>query len=262
MTDRPTSNDSVVRQSVCPIAFDCRLVEEAVFLAVRSRTTHGQSVPGYQRERDQIYDVQDDRVREARFRACHGAWFVRFGLHQPVEWTLDERFSRSTGLDRCQVVPAVSPGDEMADLGTLAETRIKEVSQDRKILIVRLRPESLLTADALVAFLRHEFLHVADMLDPTFGYERALPVADAGPSHGNLVRSRYRVLWDATIDGRLVREGAIDRRVRDARLTEFARAFAIPPDLAAAPFTRWFDGPRPRHQDLMSFASRGLQRAS
>jgi hypothetical protein len=86
-------------------------------------------------------------------------WFVRLGLHHPVEEAIEERA-------------------ELA--GRVVQVRV---------------------------LLRHELMHVADMLDPAFGYERSLPTSDDGPSADNIVRDRYRVLWDVTIDGRLARAG-------------------------------------------------------
>lgn len=256
------TSECVVRQSVCPIAFDCRLVEAAVWLAVDKRTRGGQPVPDFQRERERLYEIEDPEVREAGFRALGGAWFVRLELHAALEQALVERFDRSAGLDHCLTLPAISRGDEMADLSISSHHAFEQTGQapmnlgrPRTVLVVRLRPESLLAGDALLGFLRHELLHVADMLDPVFGYERAVAVSDDGPSHENLLRERYRVLWDATIDGRLVREGTADPRVRGLRFAEFTRTFAIPPDRADTAFSRWFDGPRPCHQDLMAFAA-------
>ncbi len=58
------------------VEFHPRLVEEAVFAALRgrpeSRTFH--------RERDPIYREADPEERERRFAALHAAWFERLDL--------------------------------------------------------------------------------------------------------------------------------------------------------------------------------------
>jgi len=64
-------------------------------------------------------------------------------------------------------------------------------------------------------------MHLADMLDPAFGYERNLSAAADGPSAENIVRDHYRVLWDVTIDGRLARHGVASSGARVARWREF-----------------------------------------
>lgn len=55
-------------------------------------------------------------------------------------------------------------------------------------LVVRLRPQSLLDQGALRTLLRRELLHVADMLDPAFGYLKELPSVDTDPAVLNLLR--------------------------------------------------------------------------
>jgi hypothetical protein len=94
-------------------------------------------------------------------------------------------------------------------------------------IVVRLRPQSLLDPEGLRTLLRRELLHVADMLDPAFGYLKELPSVERDPAVVNLLRERYRVLWDATIDGRLCREGLLGTRARAVGLSEFARAFPM-----------------------------------
>ena len=111
-------------------------------------------------------------------------------------------------------------------------------------------------------------MHVADMLDPSFGYERALPASDDGPSRDNIQRDRYRVLWDVTIDGRLACAGGHPRGVRtshvapadhgdptpDARWQEFAATFSMLGDDCRRAFDAWFDNGHPTHAALAAFA--------
>jgi hypothetical protein len=44
------------------------------------------------------------------------------------------------------------------------------------------------------------------MLDPAFNYSPEIRLPDRSPAEENIVRERYRILWDTTIDGRLARQ--------------------------------------------------------
>jgi hypothetical protein len=121
-------------------------------------------------------------------------------------------------------------------------------------VVIRLDPQRVLDGDSLLPFLRHELLHIADMLDPVFGYEPRLPRAELGPAHERLLQDRYRVLWDTYIDGRLCRHGRATVLARDGRLQEFARTFPMLGDGAGETFTRFFDGTCLTHANLVTFA--------
>jgi hypothetical protein len=91
------------------------------------------------------------------------------------------------------------------------------------------------------------------MLDPAFGYVRELPRVDTDPALVNLFRERYRVVWDATVDGRLCGEGLLETRARSLRFAEFTRAFPMLADSAEAAFASWFEGSRPTHAAFVAF---------
>jgi DNA-binding LacI/PurR family transcriptional regulator len=44
-------------------------------------------------------------------------------------------------------------------------------------------------------------LHIADMVDPAFGYQPAVPEVDGGPTYARLLQDRYRALWDVSVAG-------------------------------------------------------------
>jgi hypothetical protein len=101
--------------------------------------------------------------------------------------------------------------------------------------------------------LRHELLHVADMLDPGFGYEPRMGAGAPLLDHGR--QERYRVLWDTYVEGRLVRSGVAPAIVRAERLREFTRAFPALGTRTAAAFERFFDAPRCTHAELVAVAT-------
>jgi hypothetical protein len=67
------------------------------------------------------------------------------------------------------------------------------------------------------------------------------------------LRHRYRVLWDTTIDGRLLNRGVVGPEVQELRHKEFAAAFQMLGDETDRSFSRWFFDATPAHEDLVAF---------
>jgi len=126
--------------------------------------------------------------------------------------------------------------------------------KESRTVQILLRPESLLDPAALLPFLRRELYHIADMLDPEFGYEPSLPPAEGGPTHDRLLKERYRVLWDTTIDGRMARRGWASDSARAERLREFCCAFPMFGEENHQIFSRFFDQEPHTHAELVAFA--------
>jgi len=227
------------------------LVEEAVLLA--ERTMDPAEARAFRRERDRLYELSDPDRREADFRALHVRWFTYAGLHRVIEETMAGRADMLDRVAGCRVSLAFTERDESADLIDPPAV-MAGAGGTKPTLALRLRPATLLRPRALRALLLHELMHVADMLDPAFAYERTLPPSDDGPSGDNILRDRYRVLWDVVIDGRLARAGQSDGRARAVRAREFAQAFVMLGDRGQEVFDEWFDRVEPAHQRLVAFA--------
>jgi hypothetical protein len=237
-------------RSMLAIEYEPELVEEAVCLAVRGRSREG----GFRRQRDRAYEVRDLEAREVAFRKLHGEWFERLDLGQPIVRALEEQPSIAAVTQGCRVGTARARQEEGAELFVRPATE-GERDPERRWVVVRLRPETLSALDRLLQFLRHEFFHIADMLDPCFGYEPQLPPAAAGPAHEQLLRDRYRALWDAAIDGRLAGLGRAPHSVRAERLRDFVRTFPMLGARTGEAFARFFDGAACTHADLVGFAA-------
>ncbi|MBI2080724.1 MAG: molecular chaperone TorD family protein, partial [candidate division NC10 bacterium] len=225
------------------------LVEEAVLHALRGQ--HEERA--FRRGRDSLYEIPDPEAREAGFRDLHAAWFERLGLGRPVIRAFHEQPSIAAATRGCRIAAARAREEEGAEL-FVRPPGPSLSGQDQRWVVVRLRAEALASSESLLQFLRHEFLHIADMLDPHFGYEPRLRQA-ADPVPERLLRDRYRVLWDATIDGRLVRLGLVPPSVRAGRLRDFLRAFPRLGVRAEETFSRFFDGASRTHADLVGFAA-------
>jgi hypothetical protein len=233
-----------------PLAIAPDLMEEAVLLAER------QAPPAvahaFRLERDAIYEIVDPDRREAGFHQFACRWFTRFGLRERLEGIIGRHAPFAASVAEGRVVRAVKRSAEGADLVDVAA---RHPAGSRPLLVVRLLPESLLAPDALAALLAHELRHVADMLDPAFGYERTQPESVGGPLADNLLRDRYRVVWDVTIDGRIARASSARSQVREPRWQEFKTTFAALGDGCADAFDYWWTVAQPTHAGLLAFAA-------
>lgn len=226
------------------IEYEVRLVEDAVLRALRGRPDERV----FRKERDGVYEIDEAEGRETAFRSCHARWFEQLGLAKPIAQALGERPVILAHMARCLVVYASSASHEGAEL-------FLEQGEPCGVVVLRLRPETLTLADRLRSFLHHELTHIADMVDPHFGYEPRFPEQTGEPARGRLLRERYRVLWDAFIDGRLARAGWARVGIRQERLADFARAFPMLGERTERAFRRFFDGTRLTHAELVAFAA-------
>jgi hypothetical protein len=226
--------------------YDARLIEEAVFHAQR----RGGVIGDFEQSRSGIYEIEDAEERERKFQALNREWFDRRGLAAPIEHALGEQKIISARAAVCYIVRAVESKDEGAEL-FVAKDRVED---DRRTLSILLRPEALLKADTTLAFLRRELFHIADMLDPAFAYEPTLPKAEGGPTYDNLITTRYRVLWEISIHGRMLRRGWLAGTVRESQLALFLRAFPMLGEQSEAIFEKFFDNDRPTHVLFAGFA--------
>jgi hypothetical protein len=234
------------------VTYDAGLVEASVLLAERRLSTADAAT--FRAERDRIYDADEPDEREARFEELHGRFFLQLGLDRPLHEALAYRPEFLLRTRGCRVLPAFSRQEETADL----RAEVDVPAERTPTIVVRLRPQALLDHEALRTLLHRELLHVADMLDPAFGYIRELPSVETDPAAVNLLLERYRVVWDATIDGRLYREGRLGTWARAARLAEFRGTFPMLKERAETSFAPWFDGPRPSHAAIVAFIQEPL----
>jgi hypothetical protein len=227
--------------------YDAALIEEAVAHALRARPR-----APYWRERSRVYDLEDEERRAREFLDLASAEFERLELGKPVDRALRERPILAGAVEGCLVAPAVTSRDEGAELFVA-----REGGCARRSVVIRLRPSSFSEPGPLLDLLRHEVYHIADMVDPSFGYDPVLEeAAEEDPARVKLIVGRYAALWDATIDGRLAREGRAPAAARAFREREFAAAFPMLGESRGPAFRRWFDEALPTHESLMAFARR------
>jgi len=235
------------------LRFEPRLVEEAVWRAIRGRTEERE----FDGAREAVYEIVDPDERERAFALFYGSWFRRLTLGDPVLHAIDERLDGLASVRRVAIVRAAAWKQEGAELFVADRA-------DRSV-VVAILPDTLVDHHRTRTLLRRELLHVADMLDPAFEYAPRLPAQRTGPAADRPLQDRYRVLWNCSVDGRLLREGRLGEGAREARLEEFRSVFRCLGDHVEEGFARLFDGPRPSHPRLTALAANpelafGLQR--
>lgn len=230
------------------VDYDPKLVEDAVFYSQGASNI----APELATERNRIYDAAKPEARDESFRELYRTWFHRLGLREPIDIALREQPLVTTRVNHCYVLCATHAKQEGAELFVASDPVSREIQQRNLRLLIR--PATLLRAGHVMEFLRHELFHIADMLDPAFAYEPILPKADGGPTYDTLITNRYRVLWDVTIAGRMLRRGWCAAAVRAQELNNFVQAFAMLNGQCEERFQRFFDAAEPRHAELAAFA--------
>jgi len=231
------------------IEYHPKLVESAVAAATRQdaaleRRLHAVTDP--------LYALPPGPQREARFQQAYATFFSSLGLERVLTDLLDEQPLIGRLVDRCVVLAAGRTKDESAELfvkrgeqGGPAQTRS---------LLIRVCPQSLLDGRRLRPLMGRELLHVADMLDGQFGYR--LESIGGPPSRQNLIRDRYRAVWDSYVEGRLLRAGKVcdsrEQELWQAFLRAFGRHGEPPPRQA---FDRVFSADELTHVQIFAWAA-------
>lgn len=227
-----------------PVEYEPALVEAAVLLAAEPDDRH----PDLRAGRDACYAVADPELRDLAFRALFARWFERLGLDVALATALRGERAVARGIARCVVAAAAPGAPEGGEL--YAVTRPGE----GPVALLRVRPQTLADPASALACFRRELLHLADLLDPAFGYDPASLRESQGALPPVLLRERYRVLWGVSVAARLARRGWLPERELAARRVEFSVAFPMLGVAAEDAFGCLLAGPAPAHAELLALA--------
>lgn len=230
------------------VEYEQSLVETAVFLAARKNE---QLECELHLVIDKLYEISDEELRHREFLPAFRDFFTRLGLDKLIAGLIAERPLIGEHVQRCVVREAPRERAESAELFVRAGEGGDGVTS--RTLVFQACPRAFVDSGRFVRLMRRELLHVSDMLDERFGYQ--LESFTDPLARQNLLRDRFRVLWDVYVEGRLWREGWRDDG-RKARLRRaFGRVFAN--DAAqcdSAALDRVFDMPTLTHDMLLSWA--------
>jgi hypothetical protein len=232
------------------LRYDEDFVEAAIFLCSTGRR-QGISplqIARFNREREKLYGILDPEERNTAFFKLHLEWFREWGLEKMILAPVDELPLLRSTLHSLVFRQARIKKDEGAELYVRQES-------DRTA-VVALGVERFTQTESLNGFLRHELMHIHDMLDPVFGYSPQLNLPGRNAAQMVLTRERYRLLWDITIDGRLEALSRAAAGGRDRHRATFERAFGFWPEARRKEvFESLWTSKSPRHSDLLALAS-------
>jgi hypothetical protein len=227
------------------LSYDEDFVEEAVLLCASGRRQGVSSllIGRFHRAREKLYEILDPEERNHAFFQLHLEWFREWALEKLLLGPLKE-FSR---LSDALNVLVYRKSRGKSEEGT--ELYVNEAGE--RTGVIALRPEFLVARMNVDAFLRHEFMHLHDMVAPAFGYVPELPVSGPSLNQSRLARERYRLLWDVSIDGRLTVSGRNTIATKEQRWTEFTNAFSFWPEARRREvFESLWTNPVPSHELL------------
>lgn len=225
-----------------PIRFDDRLVEAAVDLQVfRSMRAGDRSwYESYHRLADELYNLPPGPERAESFLHIYRYLFARLRTKERIENALSALPLLQSSISTVQVRKG---DDDAADL------------LEKGGLLLQLRPETLLDDARLSLLLDSELLHVQDLVDPRFGFEKG-SLERFPPGRREVVQRRYRLFWNLSVEARLSRAGRRTLVPTEQRREEFDRLY---PSLSPAVRDRIFEAIRtndsPTHGRLLALAS-------
>lgn len=200
------------------VIFEAAFIEDAVFrfVAEKEKNSGPDTLDSFYSERNQIYELASAAERDKSFQKFYEKMFLNLGLRG----LFDDIFSEFRLLDQPQLVIYVrrvySKKDEGADL-----------FRDGELLnvLLTIQPMRVANQEYLKAFLRHEIMHICDMLDPAFRYNPSLELNALNDTEENLIRERFRILWAMFIDVRTALNGLTPLWSVEKHRRDFDRAF-------------------------------------
>jgi hypothetical protein len=235
------------------LRYDDDFVEAAVFLCTSGRRPGAPSlqVRRFHCERECCYAVLDSDERNIAFFKVHLRWFREWGIEKLVLDVLDEYPLVKQGVNVLAFRQARSQGDEGAELFVH-----QEAEGGARSAVVAIRIQQFERNAMVTNFLRHEYMHLSDMLDPAYSYSPFLQTRGPSPAQQRITRERYRLLWDITIDGRLSHGDRAAVGTREHQRALFDRAYSFwPEERRQNAFDSLWNNPSPRHEEMLSLAS-------
>ncbi len=226
------------------LIYDPQLVDDIVYKGLAERERNGDIAlyEEYHELRDDIYDIEQE-MRPKRFKDLDNDFFHRLGYDRFLVEMLDEFPHVKGNIEEVHVRRATTKQNEGSN-----------VAADGKKVIIRLYSDQFIEGKEIYKVLRHELMHVSDMLDESFGYRAES--FDCSPMEERIIRDRYRLFWDIYVDGRLEREGRETSVTREDRKKEFVSFFSkIPEKIRDLIFESMWRGKGPlTHQKMVDLS--------
>lgn len=227
------------------ILYDTTLVEDVVFREIKRRESAGKDsdVRQYYDKHKEIYKRRED-LKEKLFEKLHEEFFHKFGFDKPLLNVLPEFKEFEGKIKNIIVFKALTMSQEEASM-----------SSDSQKVGLRIHPEQFFFQSKLVSFIKHELKHISDMIDEDFKYRKYNETGAVSPAQENAIRSRYKNIWDISIDGRISRQGKETVVSKEERFAEFKELYrSIPHPHLNEIFEALWNSEKLTHDEILAMA--------
>ncbi len=224
------------------IVYDQQLVDDIVYKGLAKQEASGDLAlyNEYHEKRDAIYEMEEES-RPRKFRELDNDFFIRLGCDVYMKELFDEYLDIQEKIESVHVRRATTKQNEGSNV----------VDEGRKV-IIRLYPEIFIEGiNEIRRVIRHELMHVSDMMNSKFEYDVNEEFSPS-PMEERIMRDRYRLFWDISVDGRLVNKGLETTATREERKREFDSFFSkIPEESRELIFTKMWEAEEPMTHNMM-----------
>jgi len=217
------------------IRFQPALLQEVIDSFIEKTEREGD--PTYYKEfhelADPIYEKFTLDDREAEFKKLYQYLFGIWGFSDIIRDAFNEFPELKQRVGIVLVKGVLKEDQEGVDVlrkwGSVEHDLAKQFEEKGlKGVGIKLIPRRFYDP-ALTRYCRHELLHIHDMLDPAFGYDPDTRVGQ-NPGEETLILHRYRILWNISVDSRLIASGKEPMLQKEDRFKEFRSWYRkIPP---------------------------------
>jgi hypothetical protein len=234
------------------ILYDTKLTEAVVRQEVDKKERQGDVslMEEYHKEVDPIYDIEDVIDREEEFDKLYENFFLKnLGYEKVIRGVFDEFPYLNEKISDIYVNM-----DLVREEANLMKKDPDEPGNLRKIKF-KMRPEIFNDKNELKRAIRHELVHVKDMLDDDYSYDTKVP-AGLNTTEENFVRDRYKILWDIYIDSRLIREGREPMETKEKRFAWFSGIYRkLPAEQKIIMFDNFWNKEKITHKEILDMAT-------
>jgi hypothetical protein len=221
--------------------FSFALVEKTVHLELQRRIEMEQL---YHQRADFVYEEYDVSERQQEFQKLDWSFFCQLRIPERIAAQVEKFPIIGAQVKRIAVCLAAQKRDQTADLF---------FNGDVKHVLVSICPETLANWDLGRKHVLHELMYVADMLDPSFAYEKRK--LGTCPSDEEIIRQRFALLWQIYIGGRLEQRDETPVLSLAEYEREFNRLFRrIPIDQHGKLLEKLWSGNHVTYKHLVGFA--------
>lgn len=231
------------------IEFDSELKEVLVMQEIQRRNMENDTSleKEYHKLGDPLYDLPVGERQEG-FEKIHHDLFSKFGHGETIAEALEEFPDLKEKIGYVKI--SQSHLEEEANIMKKDPEDTSELSSIR----IKIRPELFYEKESLLKVLRHEQMHVTDMLDKDYGYMTKIEAVN--PTEKTFIRDRYRIIWDIYIDSRLAKEEKESISSKEARFEEFEGFYRkFPYSQRVAVFAGLWNIERLTHQEIIDMAN-------